>query len=552
MNQKILVIIRNTQIGERISDYLKTKNFSVKICPEAKEAISSVKGFGPDLIICDDYMPSISGQELARLFKSNKSLEKIPFILLTARIPSLQEIERGGYKVIADDLIQLPLTEQNLQDIIEKWLKAKSRPPSIAEKIAGPLSNHRMPKAVKPWNKGRVNCVTAGRLLYNIIHNKDSGILRIKGDRRMIKAFFHEGELVEVKSNYIRDDTLGRLLIIDKKITSKENEMSLKTATQRKVPQGRILVQMKLLKEFELEKYIGEQKANKISNIFGPQWHKAAFEFASEKIDESYFGMDPIPLHRILRSGILDIAEPGELLDTFTRNKKQDTPLRIDAQLESIMKEIGLDVLYLEQIRLFEDLNVNQVKQKYPEEFEGLLRLVFLLIVTKGVRLGEEKKAPVPKAKKTPPKTITEKLPEQPATWDSEFYHNNLAEARTLFNRGDHRKAIPLLEKAISMNSDSAEAIAMLAWANFELTGKDNIAVTFESKEMLKKAISIDDNCDIALLFLGKILKQEGKDSLAGTYFRRAHKLNPASEEARREVKLLQMRNRRAKDLGFR
>lgn len=557
MSKKIFLIIQDNQIAKPIADFLEEIGYIVHTCQDAKIAISMVVNLNPHLIICDDYLPHISGKELARLFKRHEKLNSIPFLLLTSSMPSMGDMDRAGFRVDADEFIQLPINQAQLFSIVSKWLESDSSPHPVAEKIAGPLADrHRPTKTMRPWNKGHINAASLGRLLFQIVRADDSGVLRVKGDRRTMRAIIKGAKLVDVVTNYIREDTLGRFLIDINKITVEQNEQSLKTALSKNLPQGKILTQIGAITETELEYFVSQQKLNKFLNLFTPSWENAAFEFISERVEAKDIEMEPIFLNKALLKGVFVTAAPEALVETFVRNKKENLAMEIDKHFEQVVKALSLNSQRMEQIRNIQGHSLNQLRDLDPENYEENMRLAFLLIVTKAFRFGETVKSVEKDRLSDEPITDVDIMKKRPPTqfgqWNADLYHKELAEGQTLFNKHEFPDAQPHLEKALEINPESTQAMSLLAWTNYQLAGKDNITVAFESKEMLKKAISIDDQNDLAFLFLGKLLKQEGKDGLAGTYFKRALEVNPANEEARREVKLLQIKRRKDKDLGFR
>jgi len=561
MAKKILLIINNQKIAKTIGDFLREFGYQVKLCDNARMAISMVKQIDPQLIVCDDAMPHISGRELARLFKSHSTVSKIPFLLITSKMPSLQDMDQAGFRVEADDFIQLPLNQADFYSIITKWLEGDAKPHSITERMTGPLiETKKKQKAARPWNKGEVTPATLARLFAQLVYAEGSGTLRFKGERRMLRGLIKSGSLVEVISNYIREDTLGKYLIETGRITPSQNDESLKIALSKNIPQGKVLVDMKLIAERELAQLITEQKASKMIRVFSAAWQNAAFEFVSERVSQRNVEMDPYPLEKILLQGIFDEAEIDGLYDIFLSNNKENAAILLSKNFGSVCKKLGLDEKTIQQAREIEGKSILQIRELINEEDDSMLRTAFLLVATRGMRFGDraeplpakkEKKATVPPLIKKEG-VIDSGSDSRFPSWDLEAYNKELSEGRTFFNRGDYRNAQSHLKKATEINPESAQALAMLAWANFQVSGREDIAVIFEAKEALKKAISLDDTNDLALLYLGRLLKQEGKDSLAGTYFKRALEANPANEEARREVKLLQIKRRKQRDLGFR
>ena len=551
MQGTVLLITGNAKISDEISKLLAPSAYAVKICSDPKQAVEVTKEVKPHLILCDTNLPVISGMELARLFKRHALLAKIPFLLLTSHMPSLNELEQTGVRIEADDLIRMPITQTQLEQTIHRWLPGMENVTGRVDAAAGTGEVASKRKTPKPWNKGYVSALTLGRLFFHLITSKESGALRIRGDRRQMTAFIHNGNLVDISSNYIRDDTLGRFLVLRKRITPKENQDSLRLAMRKKMPQGQVLVQMNILDERELELYINQQKSAKFINLFCKDWNGSAFEFLAERINTRDLTGEPFPLTSALKTGLLEQTDYEELIDLFVRSRKDQLPLLLIGDLTALARQLGLDPTMVEQAKSIHGKTIKDLQSIFGEQFEFYLRLAFLLITMRGMRV-EKKEGKFDQTAdegETPENVVAEEKA-MPAHQVAE-YHQALMEGRTLFNRGDYAGARHFLLKALESNPYSSISMAMLAWTNFELQGKNNISVAFDTKEMLKKAITIDDSNDLAYLLLGRVLKHEGKDSLAATYFKKAFELNPTNDEARHEVKLLEIKKRKIREQVF-
>jgi signal transduction histidine kinase len=97
-----------------------------------KEALESIKGNRPDLVITDVLMPEMDGYELCRTLKSDPELENIPLIFYTATYTSQNDQELGMLLGGARFLIK-PLDPSALTQCIDEVIKEnekKNRSPS--------------------------------------------------------------------------------------------------------------------------------------------------------------------------------------------------------------------------------------------------------------------------------------------------------------------------------------------------------------------------------------------------------------------------------------
>jgi len=104
----------------------------------------------------------------------------------------------------------------------------------------------------------------------------------------------------------------------------------------------------------------------------------------------------------------------------------------------------------------------------------------------------------------------------------------------------DWPQAQAMFEKAVEAKPDEPEYKSYLGWAiysNPRLPLEDRKA---RAKELLEAAINHNPNLDSPHVFMGKILKDEGKPDYAESEFRAALSANPRCREAERELKARQ------------
>jgi DNA-binding response OmpR family regulator/tetratricopeptide (TPR) repeat protein len=542
MEKRVLLLTPRTGLGEKLRLMLGEQGLLVQPCHEARHAVEETLHFQPDLIVCDDDLPVLSGRELARLFKAHERLAGIPFVLLSSRLPPLAEMERGGYRISADDLIQLPIEKEDLAAQIGAWLRGERRLRPPVDLTDAPLAPYEPAGAGQPWRQGKLSPVSLTRLLLHLARNRETGVLRLKGQRRKLKALVQSGSVVEVETNYLRDDSFGRFLQQIGRVTERQSDDSFALATQKRITQAQALADMGVLPPHEVDRCLAEQKIHQLTQAFSPAWRGAAFHFASQGLESRSFALDPTPLVEILKRGVFGAADALDLRQTLLRAKGAGQPARLAESFSQVAQELRLDADLYELARTLEGAAVDQLDSAEAPAGDRPLRLAFLLAACGGLQFAETAAPPESRQAEAAPEGAA------PAGWDADAYRSGVASARTLFNREDFRGAQIFLDRALAANPESSECLAMKAWCMYELSGKQDIAVAYEAKELLKRAITLDDNNDEAFVLLGRIFKAEGKDSLAGVHFRRASEINPANEAARREVKLLQVKRRRSRE----
>ena len=549
---KILLLISNRGLVERLAAFLSKRGFETAVCENPIRAVEMTREIRPDLILASAELPPLSGSQVARLFKQNNRLAAIPFLLLTSQLPSDEDMSRSGFRIDADDAIRLPTTEVVLIETIARWLGPAPRPPALAERMAGPLAVMPKTRPAKPWNKGRLTPPSFGRLFQHLAAYPISGTLRVRNDAGWVEAMVREKHVLDVNSSYLPDDTFGAYLVQQGKITPADIDLTYHLAQQGSFPMGDVLVERHFLERHEVNYHLRQHKLLKLVRLFNPRWESAAFEFIHEKIGDPAQPMEPIPIPQVLAQGVFHEADDADLLAIFHRHKKDDVPLRFTPRSEEILKEYRVEPEWGARLRAVEGLSVREIQDTYQKHAGSYIRAAFFGIVTRAAQFAEPpagEGAPGPAGGEP---VASDGPARHAAPFDAAAYSRTLSEAATLLKRGDYEPARNLLIKTMEMHPDNSMAMAMLAWANYHLGGSHNRDVQMQAKDMLKTAISLDDCNDAAMVYLGKILKTEGKDGLAATYFRNAHDANPANEEAQREVLLLQVKKRKDTLYGYR
>jgi len=120
---KILIVEDDEIVRENLFELLSNEGYECTMAIDGLEATQIIKGYLPDLILCDLMMPRIDGFEFFELFQSLNNNTFIPFIFLTAKTDphSVQHAMGKG----ADDFIFKPFKAQELLERIESRLKKK-------------------------------------------------------------------------------------------------------------------------------------------------------------------------------------------------------------------------------------------------------------------------------------------------------------------------------------------------------------------------------------------------------------------------------------------
>ncbi len=120
---RVLVVDDLPDNVEILRARLESRGYQVATASNGEEALASVHGDPPHLILCDVMMPGIDGYEVSRRIKQDDSLPFIPIILVTA----LGETEHivQGLNTGADDYIAKPYHFNELEARVRAMLRIK-------------------------------------------------------------------------------------------------------------------------------------------------------------------------------------------------------------------------------------------------------------------------------------------------------------------------------------------------------------------------------------------------------------------------------------------
>ena len=101
----------------------QTGRYEVFTLSNAKDIVSQVNNFLPDVILLDLLMPEVGGIEACQMLNEDKIGSRVPIIALSALDKDADKLK--AYKVGVVDYITKPATTDTIIKTIEKALKFK-------------------------------------------------------------------------------------------------------------------------------------------------------------------------------------------------------------------------------------------------------------------------------------------------------------------------------------------------------------------------------------------------------------------------------------------
>ena len=131
MSATILVVEDEPGIQELLKFNLGQQGHDVLVANDSEEAMHSLRGALPDLILLDWMLPGLPGVDFARRIRGDQRLKDIPIIMLTARAEERDKVL--GLETGADDYITKPFSPKEVMARIKAVLRRRA--PQMTEDV---------------------------------------------------------------------------------------------------------------------------------------------------------------------------------------------------------------------------------------------------------------------------------------------------------------------------------------------------------------------------------------------------------------------------------
>lgn len=121
---RILIVDDNEQNLELLQVYVESMpEVEVATARNGVEAIEEVQSEAPDLILLDIMMPKMSGFEVCKRLKNDRTTAEIPIVMVTA-LNETGDVERAA-ECGADEYVTKPIERSALVELIRGLLKTR-------------------------------------------------------------------------------------------------------------------------------------------------------------------------------------------------------------------------------------------------------------------------------------------------------------------------------------------------------------------------------------------------------------------------------------------
>src|SRR3954462_11882626 len=122
---RVLVVDDEEHITELVAMGLGYNGFDVERVGNGRDALASIEGSRPDLVVLDVMLPDLDGFEVAkRLRQTEGASTRVPVIFLTARDTTQDKVE--GLRLGTDDYVTKPFS---IDELVERVLAVLRRSP---------------------------------------------------------------------------------------------------------------------------------------------------------------------------------------------------------------------------------------------------------------------------------------------------------------------------------------------------------------------------------------------------------------------------------------
>lgn len=128
-DQPVVLLVEDEPAQREVLSYnLEAEGFRVVQAGTGDEALMMVDEAGPDVIVLDWMLPSVSGIEVCRQLKSRPATRSVPIIMLSARSEEVDRVR--GLETGADDYVVKPYSVVELMARVRSQLR-RARPSSV-------------------------------------------------------------------------------------------------------------------------------------------------------------------------------------------------------------------------------------------------------------------------------------------------------------------------------------------------------------------------------------------------------------------------------------
>ncbi|MEA3349032.1 MAG: response regulator [Chloroflexota bacterium] len=117
---KILIVDDDAFMRRLLHQVLHQSGYEVIIATNGQEGINKIASENPDLVVMDQHMPNMNGDEALRILRADPNTRALPILIASATLESndVEKLERAG----ATGFIPKPFQVKQLLPTIQQQL----------------------------------------------------------------------------------------------------------------------------------------------------------------------------------------------------------------------------------------------------------------------------------------------------------------------------------------------------------------------------------------------------------------------------------------------
>ena len=133
LTKTIFIVEDEPDIRETLAYNLSQEGFKAEEFSDAESCLEKINKKAPDLLILDLMLPGMSGLDLCKEIRANKSLSNLAIIMLTAKGEEIDRII--GFELGADDYVTKPFSVRELILRVKVILKKQTESLESVEEV---------------------------------------------------------------------------------------------------------------------------------------------------------------------------------------------------------------------------------------------------------------------------------------------------------------------------------------------------------------------------------------------------------------------------------
>ncbi|MCK9185848.1 response regulator [Candidatus Gracilibacteria bacterium] len=132
--KNVLVVLEDDDLLRNMyCNKFRQDGYDVHEAEDGKKGLALIKKFKPTLVVSDLMMPEMSGLDVLRAMKAEKTLKKIPVVFLTNVDRSKEDIEKGLELGAVAYLVKSDYTPNEIVAKVKEYMTAHSSTDDLPE-----------------------------------------------------------------------------------------------------------------------------------------------------------------------------------------------------------------------------------------------------------------------------------------------------------------------------------------------------------------------------------------------------------------------------------